>query len=271
MKRTSLGQDSVVLVTGGNKGIGKETAREFCKLGCFVYICGRDKTTLEATKEEFLKDHYSIEALECDIRDYQSCSQLIATVITQKGRLDVLVNNAGMSMRGSIEASSCNIIEEMMKVNYLGPVALTHYAIGPLKKSRGSIVFISSLTALHGLPEVGPYGAAKLALKNLSESLRAELYQDDVHVGILHVGFTDFDSGKVIYDNNGKLIPLKRAKNHQTRNEVARQVLVCVRRRKKEMTLTALGKTASFLYRHFPRTSDALVCKLSAKKFLVGN
>ena len=59
MKRTSLGQDSVVLVTGGNKGIGKETAREFCKLGCFVYICGRDKTTLEATKEEFLKDHYS--------------------------------------------------------------------------------------------------------------------------------------------------------------------------------------------------------------------
>ncbi|MDD4841371.1 MAG: SDR family NAD(P)-dependent oxidoreductase, partial [Sphaerochaetaceae bacterium] len=143
MKRTSLGQDSVVLVTGGNKGIGKETAREFCKLGCFVYICGRDKTTLEATKEEFLKDHYSIEALECDIRDYQSCSQLIATVITQKGRLDVLVNNAGMSMRGSIEASSCNIIEEMMKVNYLGPVALTHYAIGPLKKSRGSIVFIS--------------------------------------------------------------------------------------------------------------------------------
>lgn len=264
-------EGAVVLITGGNKGIGLQSALAFGQLGCRIYICGRDSRALEHALDMLHKADCTAFAVQTDVSDSEQCRTLIETIDQAERRLDILINNAGMSMRGTIESTEVSVIRRMIEINYLGACYLTHYSIPLIKRSQGSIVFISSLTALHGLPNVGPYGASKLALRNFAQSLQAELASAKVHVGIIHVGFTDFDEGKTLYAADGSLIALRRTKNHQSRQQVAHSIVRCVMSRKREMTLTWLGRLAYGIYRFFPRLSDTLVCHLAKSKDIVGS
>jgi NAD(P)-dependent dehydrogenase (short-subunit alcohol dehydrogenase family) len=263
-------EGKVVLVTGGSKGIGRETARIFGQLGARLYICGRDTTDLALVKESFERDGIVVAIVQTDVRGPEACAHLIDTIKAEAGRLDVVVNNAGMSMRGSVEETAVEVVRAMMEINFLGAAYITHFAIPLLKATQGSVVFVSSLSALHGLPAIAPYGASKSALRALSESLRAELYRDQVHVGLVHVGFTQNDPGKVGYGKDGSLIPIQRPRNSSTQLQVAKKIVYCVLRRKRELVLTPLGKLAGFVYRFFPRLADFIISRSAGKSNMYG-
>ena len=252
-----------VLITGGGKGIGRETARLFAEEGAKLFITGRDLVALEATAADLGSSKAAVFPLEADVREQQECRKTIDYVREKAGRLDVLINNAGMSMRGRFEELDPQLIRTMMEINYLGSAYTAYYALPLLKEAKGSIVFISSLSALRGLPFIGPYGASKRALQGLAQSMRFELGKDGVHVGILHVGFTENDPNKKIYAKDGSLVPLQRSRNSSTQRDVARAVLRCVKKRRKEMVLTPAGHTADILYRFFPRLSDFLISRFA--------
>ncbi len=269
MKSRSM-REKIVLVTGGTKGIGRETAKLFGNHGARIFICGRSTEALERSSRIMGEEGIIVTALQTDVRDPEACRLLIQKIEDEAGRLDVVINNAGMSMRGSLEETDPEVIRTMAEVNYLGAAYITHYAIPLLKASGGSVVFVSSLSALHGLPGIGPYGATKLALQGLAQSARSELFQCGVHVGIVHVGFTENDPEKVVYSRDGSLIPLYRPRNSQTQRETAEDILTCVVRRKREMTLTPLGRIAGILYRFFPGLSDVLVRVFVKKSKMYG-
>ena len=252
-------ESKVVLVTGGSKGIGREMVRILLQRGDFVYICARDEKRLHQTVQELDPTGVSVKAVVADVSSVADCQRVIDTVVSERGRLDIVVCNAGMAMRGSFAETNPAVMEAMVRINLLGPAYLAHLALEHLIRSKGSIQFISSLAGLHGLPRVGMYCASKGALTQLTESLRAEVHRDHVHVGITYVGFTENDPDKVVYGSDGSLVRMATRKNSQTQQETAACILRAIDRRQAISVLTAVGKVSSVLYRWFPRLSGYLI------------
>lgn len=255
----------VVLITGGSKGIGREIARELSSRGDIVYICARNLEALEATRRMLDPTGTRVFAIQADVSDPDECRQAVDAVISGQGHLDVLVNNAGMAMRGEFAETEPAVMEAMVAINLLGPAYMTRHALAHLKESRGSVLFISSLAALHGLPRIALYGAGKGGLSTLSESLRAEVHAEGVHVGLIHVGFTENDPDKVVYASDGTLVTLSVRKNSQTQVQTARAIVRALDRRRNVVVLTGLGALAAISYRLFPRLSDFLIRRFAGR------
>ena len=261
----------IALVTGGAKGIGRETARIFGKAGYRVYIAGRDARALDRTCDEFSQQGIHAFKVRTDVRDRDSCRKLIEFIEGKEGRLDCVINNAGMSMRGPAGTTDLDVVEAMVEINYLGAVYITHYALPLIRISQGSILFISSLTALHGLPQVGPYGASKMALKGYSESLRIELAGTGVHIGLVYVGLTENDPDKRVYGSDGALVPLVRPTNRHTQQQVAERILHSVKKRKRVMILTPVGRLADVVFRFFPGAAGWVIIRWAQRSRLYLN
>lgn len=257
----------VILITGGGKGIGREITRVFAQHGNTVIITGRTETALRETTNSFTAEGYDVSYHVGDVTSREDCQRIVDAVIQKFGRLDVLINNAGMSSRGFFEDMSLDAFEKIIDINFTGAVTMTKFALPAIQQSKGSIIFIGSLSGLKGLPGIAPYGTAKMALTGFSDSLRSELFPAGVHVGILYVGFTENDRSKMVYDAEGNLMPIPTRKNFDTQENVAKAVYHCVHRRKNKLYLTTMGKAANFLYRIFPRLTDALLIRYGTKVF----
>ncbi len=258
-------KDKVVIITGGSKGIGRETAKLYAKKGAKVIITGRSLDALVETSQLINDSFGKADYVQGDVTNIDDCKKVIEFVSNKYKKIDVLINNAGMSMRGTFEDTTLELFKTMVDINLMGSVHMTKLALPHLIESSGSIVFVSSLTGLKGMPGIAPYSTAKMALTGFSESIRAELYQYDIHVGIVYVGLTENDSHKTIYDAKGQRIPLRRTKNNDTQEDVARSILKMVRKRKTMMYLTSLGKIAKFFYKFFPRLSSYILRKYTMK------
>src|SRR5262249_30786777 len=125
------------------------------------------------------------------VTDAEQCRQAVAATVERFGRLDVLLCSAGVSMRAWFADSDPAALEYVMRVNFFGTMYPTYFAIPHVKKTRGSLVAVSSLTGKRGTPSYAIYGASKFAIQGLYESLRLELAADGVHVGVLSPGFVD--------------------------------------------------------------------------------
>ncbi len=251
-----------VIITGGGKGIGRETARKFLEAGADVTITGRDKDALEKAVKKLSAeipgagDH--LLAIPADVSEEEDCRRTIDEVISRFNRIDILINNAGMSARGVFADTEIELYRKLTGINFLGPVMMSRLALAEIRKNRGSIVFISTLAALMGLPGLSHYGSSKLPLTALSQALRGELKKDGVHIGLVYVGFTENDSSKTIYDATGRKVPLQDRKNSLTQAQVASSVFSMVCRRKRTITLSGIGKLAAAAYRYLPRISENL-------------
>lgn len=269
-----------VLITGASRGIGRETARLFCSAGARVYITGRDSDVLQETAAKLSKlagseassaggsgcvGWATVIPVQGDVRSEADCRRIVDRVTGEAGGIDVLINNAGMSMRGAFEETAPEVLRAMTEINFLGAAVVSRYALPCVKERRGSIVFISSLSGLRGLPFIGPYGASKMALQGLAQSMRSELHRYGIHVGIVHVGFTENDPDKRTYGSDGSLIPIGRSRYSSTQQQVAEKILKCVVKRRGEMVLTPVGHLAAFVYRFFPRAADFIITRFAAR------
>ncbi len=247
-------KDKVAIITGSSKGIGKVIAFEFLKAGCKVVINGRDDHFVNATSEHFATIGYSVLPAPADVTKADECAALVRITLKQFGKLDILINNAGGGFRGPFDKTLPEVFKQVVDLNLMSAVYMTHAAIEEIKKAKGSIVFISSLSGIRGLPLNSPYCVAKMGLTALAQSLRLELSGTGVHVGIVMVGLTDYDENKRIVAADGSLVPIRR-RSHQSREQVAKIVLKMVSRRKYYKVLTPLGIVTNI----FQKISPSLV------------
>ena len=257
----------VALITGSSQGIGKAISALLGKLGCKLIINGRTLSKLEVTYRELSSQGYDVLSVQADVRKPEDCKALIDKAVAHFGKLDILINNAGMSARGNFEEMDPIVFQNMVDVNLLGSVYPTRYAIPHLKVSRGSVVFISSVAGIRGLPGNSMYCAAKMALTALSESLKVELADTGMHIGVVYVGVTENDKSKRVIDKDGTQIPLKprAGRAAATPEEVAKSVVRNIKKRKFKTVLSRLGKLNYLANLLFPRLVDMILVRSKEK------
>jgi NADP-dependent 3-hydroxy acid dehydrogenase YdfG len=186
----------VVFITGVSSGFGKCTAEYLAQRGYVVYGTSR-KATLGNTK---------INVLKADVTDVASVKSAVATILQKEGRIDVLINNAGMGISGPIEYASIEDVKVQMDTNFIGVVNTIQSVLPTMRnQKRGTIINISSIGGLMGLPFQGFYSASKFAVEGMSEALRMELMPFGIKVIVIRPGdfITDFTSNRKIDDHLG--------------------------------------------------------------------
>jgi NAD(P)-dependent dehydrogenase (short-subunit alcohol dehydrogenase family) len=184
-------EGKAILITGGSSGIGRATALRLAGHGGRVAVAARNAVALEAVVREAAALGGEAMAVPTDVTDREQCSRAIATAVDRFGRLDVLICSAGVSLRAPFADSDPEVLEHVVRVNFLGTMFATWFAVPHVKATHGSLVAISSLTGKCGTPSYAAYGASKFAVQGLYEALRRELAPDGVHVGVVSPGFVD--------------------------------------------------------------------------------
>lgn len=254
-------KDKVVIVTGSSMGIGKATAIELCKQGACVVLNGRNAERLEKTKNKLAEKGFNVIAVAGDVTNVEDCKNLINKTITAYGKIDVLITNAGISMREHFENIQPEVFKQIVDSNIIGSAYPTMHALPYIKKSKGSIVFISSVAGMNGMPTASAYSVGKMALTALSQSLRIELAHTGIHIGIVYVSFTKNDDEKMVLKADGTLVPVAARPSYlqQTQQEVAISILRSIERRKTKTVLSVIGKLNALSIRLFPRVVNMLI------------
>ena len=234
-------------------GIGKAIAFELCSQGANVVLNGRSADRLASTYQEFLGKGFSVIAVQADVTVPADCDQLIQKSLQEFGKIDFLINNASLSLCERFENLNPEVFDAVIKSNIHGSAYPTLKALPCIKQTKGSIIFISSAAGMIGLPTASAYSAGKMALTALAQSLKIELAETGVHIGIVHVGFTENDTNKRLLTASGDLIPVPDRPRYmqQTQAEVAHAVLRAIQKRKFRVTLSILGKVNAFMVRFF--------------------
>ena len=251
----------VAIVTGSESGIGREAARALCQQGAAVVLNGRQADRLEATRRTFADAGYAVRVCVADVTDYAACEALVATAIQAFGRLDILVTNASISQRAYFADMQPEVFRRVLDSNVYGSVYPLKAALPHLVRARGSVTFISSISALNGMPSGSAYCAGKAAVANLAHTLRLELAHTGVHFGVVHIGFTQNDPDKRVLDATGRPVPIahRPPRWQKTQAEVAAIILGHIRRRRQRTVISALGRLIVLVHTYFPRLGDWIV------------
>ena len=164
----------VAIITGSSRGIGKAIALELAKRGAFIVLNGRNSSRLQSALEEVSKIQSKVVSYRCDVSNADQSVELIKTAISNFGKLDILINNVGVSMRGEVADLNPSVFQKVFESNVYGSVNPTIPALKEIRKTQGSIVFISSLAGIRGLPYLSAYSSSKMALRAIAESIRIE-------------------------------------------------------------------------------------------------
>jgi short-subunit dehydrogenase len=176
-------RDRTVLITGGSRGLGLVLAREFARRGARVAICARDPEELERARRDLEQRGARVLAVVSDVTDQRSVNELVSTVRSRLGAIDVLVNNAGWIVVGPLEVMTLADYQQALSVHFWAPLYATLAVLPEMRQRRsGRIVNIASLGGKISAPHMLPYCASKFALVGLSAGLRAELARDRVAV-----------------------------------------------------------------------------------------
>lgn len=182
-------QGKTALITGASSGIGRAAALRLAGSGVRVALAARTESALDEVAALVRKAGGQALVLPTDVTDPEQCRKAVEATVREFGRLDVLLCSAGVSMRAAFADSDPRVMEEVMRVNFLGTMHPTWHAIPHVRKTQGSLVAVSSLTGKRGTPFYSIYGASKFAIQGLYDSLRMELAGDGVHVGVFSPGF----------------------------------------------------------------------------------
>ena len=221
-------RNRVMLISGSSRGIGRECAYIAAVCGARVMIHGRDAATLHDLKKRFKQEGVTVASAEGDISNYQQASRIVTACIKRYGRLDILINNAGISMRGRFADCDPIVYKEMLHTNVLGSMHLTKAAL-PYLRPESSVVLVSSAVGLYGFPGVIPYSLSKMALSALYQGLDAELFGRHIRIGIVYLGFVANDAHKKVLSAEGQPITVQR-RHTISQVKAARSILQCATR-----------------------------------------
>lgn len=256
----------VVVITGASSGIGKALAIEFAVRNARLALAARTLVQLDELKAEF--PGVEILTVQTDVSKEDDCNYLIERVIEKYGQIDVLINNAGISMRALFENAEVSVLKKLMDVNFWGAVYCSKYALPYLLKSRGSLVGVSSIAGYKGLPGRSGYSASKFALQGFLEVLRIENRKKGLHVLIACPGFTASNIRISALAGDGRQqgeTPRDELKM-MTAEEVAKKIVYAIINRKHRLVLTSQGKLTVLLNKFFPKLLDKMVYDHMAKE-----
>lgn len=250
----------IVVITGASSGIGKAMAEECLKRGAKVSVCAR---SINKLKRIFDHDDEYLHLHEVDVTKEQDCKEFIETTIDKWGRVDVLVNNAGISMRAMFEDLDLKVLKDLMDTNFWGAVYCTKYAVTSIRENKGVVVGVSSIAGYRGLPARTGYSSSKFALQGFLEALRTELLRTGAHVMWVCPGFTASNIRNVAKGADGnaqKESPLDE-KKLMTSEQCADIIMNGVEKRKRTIVMTTQGKLTVWVNKLFPSLADKLVFK----------
>lgn len=261
-------KDKVVVITGASSGIGRALAFEFGRKGSKIVISGRNYEKLYETEQALKAENIQVVGIIGDVASEVDSSILINRAIKEFGQLDVLICNAGISMRAMFNELDLEVIKKLMDTNFWGTVFACKFGLPHLLKSKGTIVGVSSIAGYRGLPARTGYSASKFAMQGFLEALRTENLKTGVHVLVACPGFTSSNIRNVALSANGtsqKESPLEEQKI-MSAEEVASEIYKAVLNRKRDLILTTQGKLTVFLNKLFPKFMDKMVFNHFAKE-----
>lgn len=243
-------QDNAVILTGASRGIGREMAFQLADQGAWLALSARDAGALEEAAEECRRRGGRAVAIPADVGEEAQCAALVARAVEEFGRIDTLINNAGIGMWARFdEVRDLSIFERIMRVNYLGSVYCTWHALPHLKRTRGRIVGVSSLTGKTGVPTRSAYAASKHAMAGLFDSLRIELAGTGVTVTMAYPSFVATGIRERNLGADGKPLGASPVRESEvmTVETCARLILEAAARRRRELVMTGRGKFGMWL------------------------
>ena len=258
-------KDKVVAVTGGSDGIGKALVDTLIKLGAKVATCGRNQDKLYDLQVKHSGS--PLHTIVADVSNLNDCENFINSTITTFGGIDILINNAGISMRALLKDAEIDVLKKVMDINYYGTVYCTKLALHSIIERKGTIVGISSIAGYRGLPGRSGYSASKFAVNGWLEAVRTELLDDGVNVMWVCPGFTTSNIRNAALNSKGQNqgeSPMDEGKMMSS-EECAAHILNAVKKRKRTLVLTFTGKRTVFMNKFFPSLADKLVKKFFFK------
>ncbi len=262
-------KDKVVIITGASSGIGKSLAYEFAKRGANLVLGARQYVALcEITQD--LEQKYGVRAvaIHCDVSVEDECEQLIKQTLLTFKKIDVLVNNAGISMRALFKDVDVKVLKELMDVNFWGTVYCTKFALPSIIKTQGTIVGVSSIAGYKGLPGRTGYSASKFAMNGFLDALRVETLKTGVNILTACPGFTASNIRNTALDKNGKQQgeSTLHEEKMMTADDVAKIIADGVENRSRTLIMTGQGKLTVALSKFIPGFLDKMVYNVFSKE-----
>ena len=252
-------KDKVVAITGGSDGIGKAIIDALVPLGAKISTCGRNADKLHALKSQHPQS--TLLAVTADVSNYNDCKNYIESTVSTFGSIDILINNAGISMRALLQEADVDVIKKVMDINFFGTVYCTKLALDSIIERKGIIVGVSSVAGYRGLPGRTGYSASKFAVDGFLEALRTELLDSGVHVMWVCPGFTASNIRNAALIKDGSRQGKTPLDEHSlmTAEECAAITLKAIEKRKRTLVYTTADKRTVWLNKLLPGLTDKLV------------
>lgn len=261
--------NKVVIITGASSGIGLACAKEYARRGAAVSICARSADKLEVIKNELQSAGHRILATPADVSKEEDCKRLIENTVKEFGKIDILINNAGISMRSLFVDVDLEVMHKLMDVNFWGTVYCTKYALPYILQQKGSVVGVTSIAGFIGLPGRVGYSASKFAINGFLETIRVENLKTGLHVMVAAPGFTASNVRKAALtaDGSAQGETPRHEEDMMSAEEVAVHMVKAINRRKRTLVLTFVeGKLTVFLRKWLPSLVDYFTYKFMARE-----
>jgi len=261
-------KNRVVIVTGASSGIGKALVFRLAEMGAKVVLAARNLQIIDEISLSLNAKGYDTFVVKVDVSIENECKVLVEKTIEKYGKIDILINNAGISMRAMFQDVDLKVIHQLMDVNFWGTVYCTKYAFPFILKEKGSVVGVSSIAGYKGLPARSGYSASKFAMQGFLDVLRIENLKKDLHVLVACPGFTASNIRKTALAKDGS------QQGETPRDEdkmmspeaVAYRIIDAIEKRKRTIIMTTDGVLTVFLNKFFPKLVDKLVYNHMAKE-----
>lgn len=258
----------VVVITGASSGIGEAMAKLYGQMGAKVVLGARSEEKLKQLTEQIISAGGQATYSVTDVTVAEECKRLIDKAVDTFGGIDVLICNAGISMRAIFDDVDLSVLHRLMDVNFWGTVYCSKYALPYLQQSKGSLVGISSVAGLHGLPGRTGYSASKYAMTGLLETIRIENLKKGLHVMVACPGFTasNVRFSALVADGSQQGSTPREEGKMMTAEQVARIVARGIAKRKRLCLMEAEGRATHFVKKFAPRLLDKIFYWVMSKE-----
>ncbi|MCL2511385.1 MAG: SDR family oxidoreductase [Bacteroidales bacterium] len=253
--------NKVVIITGASSGIGLACAHAFYEKGAKVALAARSEEVIKALADTFNgTGELRAIAVKTDVSIENDCKNLIEKTIAAFGTVDILINNAGVSMRANFANVELDVLRRLMDINFWGTVYCTKYAYPYIVAGKGSIVGISSVAGVHGMPCRTGYSSSKYAMHGFLDAIRVETLKKGVHVMIVVPGFISTNVRKValVADGSAQGESPRDESKMMTPNELAHRIINGIRKNKRQFSTSYEGRFTPIVAFFLPKMVDKM-------------